>query len=260
MIGPSLIAFAEDLADNARSMLLARDKPQSVDFKSDRSFVTDLDVAIEARLRVLIRDAFPEHGILGEEAESENADAEWCWILDPIDGTAAFVAGMPVYGSLIALAYRGIPLLGVMDFPATSERWVGASGRETLYNGIPCSVRKGLPLSGAIQSASNPDFFSPEEKPVLAALSEKTAWRIFGGAALSYGRLASGRIDIAIDASLKIHDYAAFVPIIEGAGGMITDWRGDPLRIGSGQRVLAAGDPTNHTMALEIIQGVMTLA
>lgn len=257
-IDPSWIQFAEGLAEIARAMITAQQgRPAAVDFKSDKSFVTDMDVAIEAALRAEIRKTFPGHGILGEEADSENPDAEWCWILDPIDGTAAFVAGMPVYGSLIALAHRGQPCLGVMDFPVTRERWVGARGQATTRNGQVCRVRSGVPLRQAIQSASNPDFFSGPEAAVLAAVSAETAWRIYGGAALSYGRLASGLIDLSIDASLKIHDFAPFVPIIEGAGGVITDWQGQPLRIGSGSRILAAGDRANHEAALTLVQRIL---
>lgn len=254
VIEPSWIAFAEGLATLARATMHGQaSRPQSVDFKSDKSFVTDMDMAIEVAMRAEIRKAFPDHGILGEEIASENPDAEWCWILDPIDGTAAFVAGMPVYGTLIALAHRGAPCLGVIDFPVTSERWVGAKGHATTLNGSPCQVRKGVPLERAMLSASNPDFFGPEDMPVLQALSAVTAWRIYGGAAMSYGRLASGRIDMSVDASLKIHDYAAFVPILEGAGGIITDWDGAPLRIDSGPHVLAAGDAQNHAVALAMI-------
>lgn len=255
VIEPSWIAFAEGLATLARATLHAQaSRPRAVDFKSDKSFVTDMDMAIEVAMRAEIRKAFPDHGILGEEIASENPDAEWCWILDPIDGTAAFVAGMPVYGTLIALAHRGAPCLGVIDFPVTGERWVGAKGQATTLNGVACQVRKGVPFDRAMLSASNPDFFGPEEMPVLQALSGVTAWRIYGGAAMSYGRLASGRIDLSVDASLKIHDYAAFVPILEGAGGIITDWEGEPLHIGSGPHVLAAGDAANHAAALAMIR------
>jgi histidinol phosphatase-like enzyme (inositol monophosphatase family) len=250
----AFIRFAERLADAAAAMIEAGNAGDTT-VKPDRSFVTEMDLAIEARMREMIAAEHPDHGILGEEFAATRPTAEHVWILDPIDGTAAFVAGMPVYGTLIALARNGEPVVGVMHFPATRERWVGAKGRATTLNGQPCQTRRGATLAEAIMSASNPDFFDAGEKPVLAALSAATAWRVYGGAALSYGRLASGRIDLALDAGLKIHDYAAFVPILEGAGGIITDWQGRKLTLGSGPRVLAAGDARRHAAALDLIRG-----
>lgn len=249
----AFVQFAERLADAAAAML-EPGRVSAMTVKPDKSFVTELDFAIEARLREMIAAEYPDHGILGEEFAATRPTAEYVWILDPIDGTAAFVAGMPVYGTLIALARHGEPVVGVMHFPATRERWVGAIGRPTTLNGQPCRTRGGATLQDAIMSASNPDFFGPEEKPVLAALSATTAWRVYGGAALSYGRLASGRTDLALDSGLKIHDYAAFVPILEGAGGIITDWQGRRLKLGSGPHVLAAGDARRHAAALQLIQ------
>jgi len=251
-----LVAFAETLADEAAAMLDARSHA-AAQTKPDKSFVTEMDLAIEERLRAMIAAAYPDHGVLGEEFDAKTPDADYVWILDPIDGTAAYVVGMPVYGTLIALAYKGKPVLGVIHFPATKERWVGAKGRKTTLNGKPCETRKGDTLADAILSASNPDFFDTEAKKPLAALSAVTAWRVYGGAALSYGRLAQGRTDLAIDAGLKLHDYAAFVPILEGAGGIITDWNGDELTIASGPRVLAGGDKRRHEAALKIVQGAL---
>lgn len=249
----AFVRFAERLADAAAAMIDAGHAGGTT-VKPDRSFVTELDLAIEARLREMIGAEYPDHGILGEEFAATRPTAEHVWILDPIDGTAAFIAGMPVYGTLIALARNGAPEVGVIHFPATRERWVGAKGRPTTLNGQPCRTRRGAGLADAIMSASNPDFFDAAEKPVLAALSAATAWRVYGGAALSYGRLASGRTDLALDAGLKIHDYAAFVPILEGAGGIITDWRGRPLTLDSGPQVLAAGDARRHAAALDLIR------
>jgi inositol-phosphate phosphatase / L-galactose 1-phosphate phosphatase / histidinol-phosphatase len=250
------LEFAEALADEADAMLAAR-ATAAATIKPDKSFVTETDLAIERRMRALIADAYPDHDVLGEEFESADRGAEYVWVLDPIDGTAAYVVGMPVYGTLIALTRHSVPILGVMHFPATHERYVGAVGRPTTRNGALCRTRKGDDLSSAILSASNPDFFDATEKRPLAELSARTAWRVYGGSALSYGRLIDGRTDLAIDSGLKIYDYAAFVPLLEGAGGQITDWTGAPLRIGSGPRVLAAGDARRHAAALELVKGAM---
>ncbi len=250
------IDFANELADEASQMIkVASAAPLGITAKADKTFVTTLDLAIETRLRARIRAAHPGHGIVGEEFDAEAADAEWVWTLDPVDGTMALVAGIPVYSTLISLSRGGVPVIGVMHFPAIQTRWVGAKGRPTTCNGENCRTRAGAHLHDAIQSASSPDFFAAgDEKQALAALSGQTAWRIYGAAALSYGRLAMGRTDLAIDAGLKIYDYAPFVPIVEGAGGTITDWSGQPITLKSGPRVLAAGDARRHAAALAVIQ------
>ena len=256
------VSFAEQLADEAALMISTRvQQPLSATIKADKTFVTALDLAIETRLRELIVARFPEHGIFGEEFDPLRLDAEWVWTLDPIDGTMALVAGMPVYSTLIALAHHGVPVVGVMHFPAIHTRWVGAAGRPTTCNGAPCNTRPGAALHDAIQSASSPDFFrDADEQRALAALSAETAWRVYGGAALAYGRLAMGGIDVAIDAGLKVYDYAPFVPIVEGAGGKITDWQGQPLTLKSGSQVLAAGDARRHAVALAVVAAVAVAA
>ncbi|PTM39990.1 inositol monophosphatase family protein [Bosea sp. 124] len=228
-----------------------------LEVKPDKSFVTALDARIERRLRGMIADRFPAHGVIGEEEVPSDIDADLVWVLDPIDGTAAFIAGMPVYGTLIALMREGEPILGIIDHPITGERWLGIKGRQTLYNGEPCRTRSCGGLGEAIMSASNPDFFDDEEQPALGAMRDATAWRIWGGACMSYGRIASGRIDVALDTRLKLWDFAPFRPIIEGAGGVITDWQGAPITQATGQRILVAGDPARHREALALVESVM---
>lgn len=254
-----LTEFAGKLAGASRAMMSAAlDGSDPVaQVKADRTFVTATDASIERHLRELISDSFPDHGILGEEEAPFKLDAEYVWVLDPIDGTAAFLAGVPVYSTLIALLHKGRPVIGVMDFSAIDARWVGVVGHATCLNGRPVATRACSDLAKAFLSTSNPDFYADDELPALNALRARTAWRIYGTSALAYGRLAEGRIDIAIDTGLKLWDFAAFVPIIEGAGGRMTDWAGQPLNIDSGPRILAAGSAELHELGLDHVRQAM---
>jgi histidinol phosphatase-like enzyme (inositol monophosphatase family) len=249
------LAFAIELGDRSRQVMsrALAERPK-FEIKPDSSYVTETDKGIERELRAMIAVAFPAHGILGEEFGALNAGAEYVWVLDPIDGTAAFVAGLPVFGTLIALLHDGVPVVGIIDHLVTNDRWIGAAGRPTTRNGRPVRTRSCPNLSQAMLSASNPDFFSAEERPLFERLRSRTQWRIYGGSCFSYGLLASGRTDIAIDSGLSIHDYAPYVPILAGAGGVITDWAGEPITIRSGRQILAAGDPERHAEALSLLR------
>jgi inositol-phosphate phosphatase/L-galactose 1-phosphate phosphatase/histidinol-phosphatase len=252
------IGFAMELADAAHAMLApaGRLRPDAT-LKPDRSFVTAFDLEIERVLRARIAERYPSHGVLGEEQDAKDADAELVWVLDPIDGTAPFIAGSPVYGTLIALALAGRPVIGIIDQAATPDRWVGARGRQTRHTGGPCRTRACPALGQAILTSSNPDFFAVGELPALDALRRATAWRIYGTACMAYGLLSSGRTDVALDTGFKVHDFAPFVPIVEGAGGRITDWEGRALTLQSGPRVLAAGDADRHAEALAAVGAAM---
>jgi inositol-phosphate phosphatase / L-galactose 1-phosphate phosphatase / histidinol-phosphatase len=252
----SFLPFAHRLADEADRMICANaDTALSTKTKPDKTFVTALDLKIEEQLRSLINDEHPTHGVWGEEFATTNVDADWVWTLDPIDGTMALVCGIPVYSTLISLCCDGKPVLGIMHFPATRERWVGMQGERTTFNGAVCQSSAAESLAQAIMTASNPDFFKQEaEKCALEAMTKNTAWRVYGSAAMAYGRLASGRTHVALDADLKIYDYAPFVPIIEGAGGVISDWEGNALHLRSGHRVLAAANKALHDLALNVVQ------
>lgn len=252
------LAFALQLATESGTILrqAAAVRPD-VEVKPDKSFVTALDARIERRMREMLVDRFPSHGIIGEEEAPTDGDADLVWVLDPIDGTAAFIAGLPVYGTLIALMQTGEPILGIIDHPITGDRWVGVMGRPTTHNGLPCRTRTCGALSEAILSASNPDFFDVEETPALDAMRAATAWRIWGGACMSFGLLASGRTDAAFDTRMKLWDFAPFRPIIEGAGGVITDWEGRPVDHRTGKRIMAAGDPARHREMLRLVETTM---
>lgn len=248
--------LAQTLADAARPEIMGRFRTGiQADAKSDASPVTEADRAAERAMRRILNDAFPDHGILGEEYGSENVDAEYVWVLDPIDGTNSFVTGKPLFGTLIALCQGGVPVVGVIDAPGVNERWVGVKGQGTTLNGAPVATRACAALDQSWLYATTPDMFGGANRDAFQRLSA-AAWRtVYGGDCYAYGLLASGHVDLVCEASLGTYDYCALAPVVEGAGGIITDWAGQSLTLDSDGRVLAAGDKTLHTLALERLNG-----
>ncbi len=225
-----------------------------VDDKEDASPVTIADRAIEQALRTRISEHFPDHGLLGEEYGQERGDAPYCWVLDPIDGTKSFVTGKPTFGTLIALAHHGVPILGVIDMPALQEVWIGAVGHGTEWNGQAVKSRSCASLDKAFFQATSPFMFvSQEEKNAHNALSQAVKHPLYGADCYAYGLLACGWVDIVFEASLQPYDFMALVPVVEGAGGLMRDWQGNPLTITSAGQVVACGDPTLMPAALSVL-------
>jgi inositol-phosphate phosphatase / L-galactose 1-phosphate phosphatase / histidinol-phosphatase len=229
-----------------RTALAVEDKP-------DHSPVTAADRAAERAMRTIIEDRFPDHGITGEEFGRMREDADLVWVLDPIDGTKSFISGVPMFGTLIALTRAGRPILGVIDQPILRERWLGAEGRASTLNGTPIRCRALSEPAGATLFATTPDMFHGSDAAGFARVSSAVKLTRFGADCYAYGLLAAGFIDIVIEASLKPYDFCAMVPIIEGAGGVATDWRGEKLGLGSDGRVVVAGDPRLHAAALALL-------
>jgi histidinol-phosphatase len=229
--------------------------PLAIGEKEDRSPVTIADRAAEEAMVARIASRFPEHGIIGEELGRSRAEAEWVWVLDPIDGTKSFISGIPLFGTLIALCRSGRPILGVIDQPISGERWVGAEGRKTTLNGRPLSCRACAALSSATLFATTPEMFCGEDAQAFARTASCVKLVRFGADCYAYGMLAAGFIDLVIESSLKPYDFCAMVPIVEGAGGIATDWQGKPLTLASGGRVLVAGDRRAHQAALALLKG-----
>jgi histidinol phosphatase-like enzyme (inositol monophosphatase family) len=254
-----LLRFAEQLADTSRLLLEhAAADIGLVETKADNSFVTATDRAIEARLRELIEQAYPDHGVFGEEHGQHQPESEIVWVLDPIDGTAPFIAGIPVYGTLIGISRCGRPWIGVLDYPATRDRWVGLSdpaGGFAEHNGRPVRSRRCGELAGALTTCSNPDFFAASEQPVLARVRNSVRYTLYGTSSFGFAMLAGGRTDLAVDSGLKPYDVFAPAAVIHGAGGMMTGWDGAPLDLGTSGRTLAVGDPALHGAALELVGG-----
>lgn len=250
----TLLAFAHQLADTARPITLRYfRRPLRVQQKSDDSPVTVADRETESALRTMITQQFPEHGIYGEEHGQEGLDRPYTWVLDPIDGTRAFISGMPLFGSLIALLHQGKPLLGVLEVPAMAERWVGAPTQPTTLNAQPCRVSNCQNLAQATLYSTAPEMFQGTTQDAYQRISKTVALRRFGGDCYSYGLLASGHVDLVVEADLAPYDYLALVPVVEQAGGIISDWQGQPLSLQSDGRVVAAASPALHRQALALL-------
>lgn len=248
------VIFAERLANVSRSILISEAKKlPEITLKNDASYVTEADRAVERRLRDEIQKKFPNHGIIGEEFTDINREADFVWILDPIDGTAAFVAGIPVYGTLIALAWKGMPFIGIIDHPLTNDRWVGVSSRNAFKNGSPITTRSCVELTEAYVTCSNPDFMSKSQLQKFKRLRETVSYVQYGASCFAYGTLASGRSDFAIDAGLEAFDLYACAAVIQGAGGVVTNWSGDNLTFDMDGTVIAAGDKTQLKPVLDLL-------
>ena len=224
--------------------------------KPDASPVTEADRAAEAAIRRILDAECPRDGIIGEEYGEKAGTSGRTWIIDPIDGTVSFMAGRPIFGSLVALLEENWPVLGVIDQCINKERWVGATGYPTTLNGVAVKSRSCRSLSDATLATSGPQYFSQHDGDHFMALAAKTAHKrmLFGGDCYNYALLASGHIDIVVEAGLKLHDFAALVPVIMGSGGIMSDWSGDPLHADSNGHVIAVGDPARLEDVLEALQ------
>ena len=233
--------------------------PFAVEEKSDLSPVTIADRKSEQAICALLAKLRPDDGVIGEEFGVERPDAEFVWVIDPIDGTRAFASGKPMFGTLIALLHGGEPVLGLIDQPILRERWVGAVGYESTFNGQRCHTRSCFCLSQAVVNLGPQAFpfgnalaLDPYRRVAKAALTTTVA-----GDCYTYGLIASGFIDLAIEHDLKLYDFAALVPIIEGAGGFVRDWKGNKLTKDSVGQVLSVGDHRLLDETVSLLEGVL---
>ena len=237
------IALAHRLADAAGVVIRPHFRAlAAVETKADTSPVTVADRAAEAAIRAILQVERPEDGIIGEEYGEERAGSRRLWVIDPIDGTRAFIAGRPLFGTLISLLDDGVPVLGVIDQCIAHDRWVGAAGTPTALNGAVIRSRKCAHVHRAHLGTTSPDIFGSDAaafQRVRAAAGDT----IYGGDNHNYAMIATGCLDIVVENGLQLYDWAALVPVVEGAGGAMTDWTGAPLRPGSNGQVIAVGDP-----------------
>ncbi|HEY6335113.1 MAG TPA: histidinol-phosphatase [Alphaproteobacteria bacterium] len=250
-------SLAERLADESGAIVKQYFRTAiTVDDKADSSPVTIADRESESAMRALIEATFPDHGVVGEELAPTRPDAPYVWVLDPIDGTKSFVTGKPLYGTLIALLHEGQPILGIINHPSLQERWTGIKGRPTLFNGRPAKTRACENLAKAVVYTTSPYMFAnASDAAAYERVRKAVKFAMFGGDCFAYAQVASGWADLVIESGLKPFDFCALVPVLEGAGGFITDWQNRPLSLQSDGRIVAAGDRRSHLAALACLAG-----
>jgi myo-inositol-1(or 4)-monophosphatase len=251
-------AFVDELATASgeailpffRTSLSVEDKSSGGQFDP----VTQADRAAERAMRAMIQHAFPDHGIIGEEFGSDRADAEYVWALDPIDGTKSFISGMPAWGTLIALMRSGEPVFGMVHQPFIGERFSGDGGGAH-YRGPAGArdllVRKCASLHEAILYTTSPLLMKEGDRALFRRVESAVRMSRYGGDCYAYCMLAAGHVDLIIETELKPHDVLALIPIIAGAGGLMTTWEGGPAERGG--RLVAAGDKRVHEAALKLL-------
>ena len=249
------IALAMRLADAAAAAIKPYFRTVMAERKGDDTPVTMADRAAEEAMRRILTAEVPRDTIIGEEFGATAGSSGRSWVLDPIDGTAGFLAGRPIFGTLIALVVEGFPVMGIIDQPITGERWVGATGMATTLNGKPVRTRPCRELIEATLATTVPHYFDDHDGAHFMSLAAKTDHKrmVMGGDCYNYAMLATGQLDVVCEAGLKLHDWAALVPIVEGAGGTMADWNGEPLHAGSDGHVLALGDPARLDDVVEAL-------
>ena len=260
MTAVDFAGFVNDVADAAgdairpffRTSLSIEDKSRGHAFDP----VTAADRAAESAMRALIHKHFPTHGVVGEEFPDERADAEYVWVLDPIDGTKSFISGMPAWGTLIGLLRSGDPVYGMMHQPFIRERFFG-DGKSARYRGPAgermLATRPCAEVRDAMVYTTSPRLMNDADRKAFGRVEEAAKLSRYGGDCYAYCMVAAGHIDLVIETELKPHDMIPLIPIITGAGGIVTTWDNGPPEAGG--RIIAAGDKRAHAAALELLRG-----
>lgn len=246
--------LAHEMADEARTIIKRYFRTRlAVDAKGDASPVTIADREVERMMRQRIETTFPDHGIKGEEFAHRNPEAEWCWHLDPIDGTKSFLSGSLCFGTQIALSYRGAPVLGMIDQPITGERWQAGASRASLLNDQPIRTSACTDLATAVLYTSDLACFEQAQLVSFMRLQQAVSLTRYSHDCYAAGLLALGQVDLLVEANVYPYDIAAQIPVIEGAGGVVTDWQGNPLRLEGRVNVLASANAELHAKALAML-------
>lgn len=248
------LSLANRVANAARAIVRTNAHSFSLHYKADGSPVTDVDQAAEAAMRGIIEASAPGHGILGEEQESFGLDREYVWVLDPIDGTRQFTAGLLNFGVLIALCRERVPMLGIIEHPLATQRWVGVTGLPTTMNGRVAEVRDRADIGEALASLCDPDCITPDVSAGYEAIRGATRWNVYDGGCVGFGAMASGKLDLCLYGSnVDPFDVCALVPVLEGAGGVISTWSGAPVTLETDDAIVGCGSAVVHEQALGLL-------
>lgn len=248
--------LAGRLADTARGIVREGRDRLAMDIKADGSPVTAIDRAVEKALRETLAREVPDHGVLGEEFGPEGLDREYVWVLDPIDGTKQFAAGLPGFGVLIALCRNTRPVLGVIEQPLTGERTLGIVGEGCWLNGRSVRTSGKTAVAETIAGIAGPDSFGPDHDPGMQRLRKATRWNVWDTGCLGYASLARGALDIVVNGpNLDAFDICALVPVVEGAGGSISAWDGSALTLHSTGAIVASASPELHQVVRGLLAG-----
>lgn len=252
-----MVELAQAMADAVRPVIRRHFRTRiAVDSKEDASPVTIADRQAEQAMRDMIAARFPAHGVRGEEFGLHQAEAEWVWVLDPIDGTKSFVSGSLAFGTQIALLHRGRPVLGIIDQPITGERWLGRAGEPTLLDGAPVRTSEVATLAEAVAYTSAPDHFGAAQRQRYDRLAGQVRFTRASHDCYAAGLLALGTVDLLLEGNVHDYDILPQLPIILGAGGIATDWEGRPLTDAARfDTVLMAANATVHAAALKALHG-----
>ena len=250
-----LKSFANTLADKSEIIIMEYFRQKlNIERKNDDTPVTIADKKSEEIIRSLINKQYPDHGIIGEEYEGKNIDSEYIWVIDPIDGTRSFIAGHKDFGTLIALIHKTKPILGIINCPAHKERWIGIDGMPTTLNGDIVNTSNIKHIDNSYTFTSGLYFEDKFFRKSFEKIIEKSNYYRFGGDCYMYGMLASGLIDIVVEDTLKIHDYMALIPVIEGAGGVVTDKKNQKITLQSDGSLLATANPELHKEVIGLME------
>jgi len=248
-------AFFNEAADIAGAVTLNYFRKEiPIDDKHDKSPVTQADREIEQKLRELIGKKFPDHGIVGEEFGASNENAEFVWVIDPIDGTRAFMTGKPLFGTIIGLMHAGKPVVGCIDQAFTKERWFGIADQYATHNGNPIKVAPPRALEDSRLYTGSPDMFRGENFENYLTLCRTVKWPQYGCDCYAYGLLAMGWTDLVVEQKLKIYDVAGVIPIITGAGGFAADWDMKPIAFDFNGHMIAASSEQLASQAIKALR------
>ncbi len=249
-----LVDLAKQMADEAGKIALGYYRQDfEIISKEDESPVTLADRNIELKIREILKERRPEDGILGEEFGAVQSRNGYTWVIDPIDGTKSFTIGRPTFGTLIGLCRDGVPVLGIIDQAVSKERWIGIEGEPTTFNGKPVRTRKCPDLKNAVFGTGSPSQISENDPERFDRFNAACRYTVYQGDCYFYGLMANGAVDVLVEEMLGTYDYIALAPVIEGAGGIITDWAGAKLTLSSGSNVIAVGDPQLHEKVLKLL-------